>query len=269
MAFAIVYCDNENMPYHKYDDVLAKLLKKGVRILCYKIFGGVKEISKLDETYRLKHNYILCPKPLTRNKNSADISIAIEIMKDLYKNAAVDTFIICSNDTDFIPLCREIQMHGKNCWLATDKKDSNELLVQIYDKILDLNSDEEDKQREEEQKIIEEAARLLEEERRLEKDLALGNAKKRRVENTQNKRRKHSPPTIASRLDSLIKDYVALNPRFHKDKKKINLSRLCTEVKEAAIDWSTYKSFKVFIETNLPEGFELDAPWLYEINSID
>jgi hypothetical protein len=269
MAFAIVYCDNENMPYHKYDDVLAKLLKKGIRILCYKIFGGVKEISKLDETYRLKHNYILCPKPLTRNKNSADISIAIEIMKDLYKNAAVDTFIICSNDTDFIPLCREIQMHGKNCWLATDKKDSNELLAQIYDKILDLNDEEEDTQRE---KIRAEAERLLEEERRLEAELALDNAKKRSVlpkQKSKNKRRKHSPPTIAERLEVVIKNYIALNTHFHKDKKKINLSRLSTDVKEAAIDWSTYKSFKVFIETNLPEGFELDAPWVYEINNTD
>lgn len=265
MAFAIVYCDNENMPYHKYDDVLAKLLKKGVRILCYKIFGGVKEISKLDETYRLKHNYILCPKPITRNKNSADISIAIEIMKDLYKNAAVDTFIICSNDTDFIPLCREIQIHGKNCWLATDKKDSNELLAQIYDKILDLNCEyEEDKIREE--KIREEAERLLEEERRLEAELAASIQPKQK---SKNKRRKHSPPTIAERLEIVIKNYVALNKNFHKDKKKINLSRLCTDVKEAAIDWSTYKSFKVFVETNLPDGFEMDAPWLYKINSTD
>lgn len=266
MVFAIVYCDNENMPYHKYDDVLAKMLKKGVRILCYKIFGGVKEISKLDETYRLKHNYILCPKPVTRNKNSADISIAIEIMKDLYKNSAVDTFIICSNDTDFIPLCREIQMHGKNCWLATDKKDKNELLEQIYDKILDLNSDEEEKLREE---IKAEAERLLEEERRLEKELALADEKKRVGEKSQNKRRKHSPLTIAERLEVVIKNYVALNKNFHKDKQKINLSRLCTDVKEAAIDWSSYKSFRVFVEKNLPEGFELDAPWLYEINSID
>lgn len=262
MAFAIVYCDNENMPYHKYDDVLAKLLKKGIRILCYKIFGGVKEISKLDETYRLKHNYILCPKPITRNKNSADISIAIEIMKDLYKNTAVDTFIICSNDTDFIPLCREIQIHGKNCWLATDKKDNNELLGQIYDKILDLNCEyEEDKIREE--KIREEAERLLEEERRLEAELAVSIQPKQK---SKNKRRKHNPPTIAERLDSVIKNYVALNINYHKDKKKINLSRLCTDVKTANIDWSTYKSFKAFVEINLPDGFELDAPWISKIN---
>jgi hypothetical protein len=263
MAFAIVYCDNENMPYHKYDDVLSKLLKKKcIRILCYKIFGGVKEISKLDETYRLKHNYILCSKPITRNKNSTDISIAIEIMKDLYKNSAVNTFIICSNDTDFIPLCREIQIHGKNCWLATDRKDSNELLEQIYDKILDVNSDEDDKER---SKEMTERKIRAEAERRLETELAL---KKHAVLPAQ-KKGKNKTMTIAQRLEVLIKNYIALNKNFHKDKKKINLSRLFKDVKKAAIDWSSYKSFKSFIETNLPEGLKLDAAWVYEINSTD
>lgn len=139
MTVAIVYCDNENIPYFKYGEILESVLaEKKVRVLSYKIFGSLKEISKLDEQYRLKHQYILCSKPVTRNKNSSDISMVIEIMKDMQRNPAATTFIICSNDTDFIPLCKEIQSQGKYCWLAMNKQDAPELISQIYDTVIDL-----------------------------------------------------------------------------------------------------------------------------------
>jgi len=227
MPIAIVYCDNENMPYHKYDDILAKVLIKGCRVLCYKIFGGVREISKLDETYRLKHNYILCSKPLVRNKNSLDISIVIEIMRDLCNNVAVDTFIICSNDTDYIPLCKEIQMKGKSCWLASDKKDNNEVLSQIYDKILDLSPDE--------------------------------------IEKVEPKKNKSKKLTLSEQLDLVLKTYVATNENYNKDNQMISMSRICICVKEAGIDWTSYKTFKMFLNENLPDGFGLEGSWIFEV----
>ena len=139
---AIVYVDNENMPYQKYEDILEKHLLTHTKVLHYKIFAGIREIAKLDELTRLKHRFIVCARPITRDKNSADIALVIEIMKDLHRNPAINTFIICSNDSDFIPVCKEIHEAGKQCWLVIDSyNNSNELLDKIYNKVIDLDAE--------------------------------------------------------------------------------------------------------------------------------
>jgi hypothetical protein len=39
----------------------------------------------------------------------------------------------------------------------------------------------------------------------------------------------------------------------------ISMSRICICVKEAGIDWTSYKTFKMFLNENLPDGFGLEG----------
>jgi hypothetical protein len=50
---------------------------------------------------------IPCPK-LTKTKNSTDMRLTVEVMKDLLTNESVDVFIIASADTDYIPVMKEV-----------------------------------------------------------------------------------------------------------------------------------------------------------------
>lgn len=235
---AIVYVDNENMPYHKYEEILDKHLSLKTPVLQYKIFAGIREIAKLDELTRLKHRFIVCPRPITRDKNSADITLVIEVMKDLYQNPAINTFIICSNDSDFIPICKEIHEAGKKCWLVIDSyNNANELLDKIYDKVIDL-----DTERKEQEKVAEKL-------KKKEHEAAFAVDKHRKE--------------LQSRLLSFITEYACSNPQYKKDKEKINISRFESILLGATINWRLHeKYYKDFLLKYLPASYIIQGQYI-------
>ena len=228
---AIVYVDNENMPYQKYEDILEKHLLTHTKVLHYKIFAGIREIAKLDELTRLKHRFIVCPRPITRDKNSADIALVIEIMKDLHRNPAINTFIICSNDSDFIPVCKEIHEAGKQCWLVIDSyNNSNELLDKIYDKVIDLDAHQNTEK-----------------------------FKKKIEEVQQEKHRKD----LQAKLLVLLNDYKVSNPYYVKDNQKINISRFEAIMLGASINWRLHeRSYKDFLVEYLTGPFKVKGHFI-------
>ena len=233
---AIVYIDNENMPYQKYEDILEKHLLTHTKVLHYKIFAGIREIAKLDELTRLKHRFIVCARPITRDKNSADIALVIEIMKDLHRNPAINTFIICSNDSDFIPVCKEIHEAGKQCWLVIDSyNNSNELLDKIYNKVIDLDA--------EKKTIIQKNEKL-----------------KKQIEEVQQEKHKKD---IQAKILILINEYKISNPHYKKDNEKINISRFDTIMLEASINWRLHeKTYKDFLVEYLPAPFKVKGHFI-------
>ena len=48
-----------------------------------------------------------------RRKNSTDISLICDLMKDLYKNKKIDLFIIVSSDSDYTNVTTRIRSEGK------------------------------------------------------------------------------------------------------------------------------------------------------------
>jgi hypothetical protein len=236
---AIVYVDNENMPYQKYEDILEKHLLTHTKVLYYKIFAGIREIAKLDELTRLKHRFIVCPRPITRDKNSADITLVIELMKDLLKNPAIETFIICSNDSDFIPVCKEVHENGKKCWLVIDSyNNSNELLDKIYDKVIDLDA---------EQKIIIQNTEKL----------------KKQIEEDQHEKHRKQ---IQSKLLDLINEYRISNPHYKKDNEKINISRFEGIMLGASINWRLHdQSYKDFLVKYLPPTYKAKGHFIIPV----
>jgi len=238
---SIVYVDNENMPYHKYGDVLEKHLSK-TPILQYKIFAGIREIAKLDEITRLKHRFIVCPRPITRDKNSADITLVIEVMKDLFKNPAVNTFIICSNDSDFIPICKEIHEAGKKCWLVIDSyNNANELLDKIYDKVIDLDTERNNQEK---------AAEILKKKQEEEVVAAVDKYKKE----------------VQGQLLVLLNAFVISNPQYKKDKEKINISRFESILLGAMINWRLYeKYYKDFLVKYLPPSYSIQGQYIIPV----
>jgi hypothetical protein len=248
---AIVYVDHENIPFQKYDKLLGTVLQ-GTKILCYKIFASTRDIAKLDEFTRLKHKYILCQRPVTRDKNSADISLVIEVMKDLYRNPAVQRFIIFSNDSDFIPVCKEVQESGKNCWLIIDSLNANENSDKIYDKVIDIGKELRlIEQKEEEERKEKIALELLErksaEEKKLLEEKKLADEEKK---------------VLRKKIKNLLDEFKICN-YFQKDGKKINLTRFQYSLQNADIDWNAFDmTYSAFLKTYLPTGYKREGNYI-------
>ena len=112
----VIYIDNDNIKFNKYEKLLMKMFKDHNTI--YKIFINELDLSNLDSKYKLKHNIFLCTSP-AKSKNSSDIRIVIECMDDIHSNNYTK-FIIISNDTDFIPLCKRIHKDKGQLFLVAE-----------------------------------------------------------------------------------------------------------------------------------------------------
>ena len=128
----IVYIDNDNLQFTKYESVLTSLFvnKKSF----FKIFTNEYDLSKIDESFKNRHKFIVSN---NNGKNSLDIAITIECMKDLMNNNNIHTFAIVSNDSDFIPLCKEIKEQGKECHLYVDRE-HNQNIKDAYDQVINI-----------------------------------------------------------------------------------------------------------------------------------
>jgi uncharacterized LabA/DUF88 family protein len=133
----IIYLDLDNFPAStQYEKALEEFYQKDLRILSKKAFGDLDQLLKLPLEIQQSHSLIPCPK-LTKTKNSTDMRLSVEIMKDLLTNPSIDIFIICSADTDYIPVMKEVKEHGKEVIILTNSNGNlNPALTDTADQII-------------------------------------------------------------------------------------------------------------------------------------
>ena len=134
----IIYLDLDNFPATApYEKALAEFHHaKDLRILSRKAFGDVEQLSRLPLETQQSHTMIPCPK-LTKTKNSTDMRLTVEVMKDLLTNSSVDVFIIASADTDYIPVMKEVKEKGKECIILTNQTAHvNSALTAVADQLI-------------------------------------------------------------------------------------------------------------------------------------
>ena len=74
-------------------------------------------------------------------KNSSDIRLAIEAIELLYQST-VDTFVIVSSDTDFVPLVSKLRASGKTVIGAGPRATASRTLVNSCDRYFYLDQDQ-------------------------------------------------------------------------------------------------------------------------------
>ncbi|MFC5449361.1 NYN domain-containing protein [Paenibacillus aestuarii] len=88
-------------------------------------------------------------------KSSTDIEMTVEMMRDLYKDARIEAFVIISNDRDYIPVVKSIKAEGKITYTLTTKNgvssivnvfsDYHQFLEDLFDIFIDISAfDEKD-----------------------------------------------------------------------------------------------------------------------------
>ena len=227
MNNCVVYIDHDNIKFSKYEMIISSLF--GSNNTTIKIFINENELKNIDNLTKIKYNFFLCNSPV-KTKNSADIRLVIESMKDIYSNK-YDKFVIISNDSDFIPLCKEIKSCNKKCVLCYENN-FNSYLNDIYDKTYDLShllklendkiQKELDIQREKDLKL--KIQKEKEEKEEKEKEINRINEIKKIEKLSQNKKNQLSPILEEIFNNNII--HISIN-QFQKmlDKKNINYKK--------------------------------------------
>ena len=228
----MVYIDNDNLQFTKYESILKSLLNESF----LKIFINRYDLSKIDDSSIDKHKFIINN---NNGKNSSDIALTIECMKDLLNNK-IGTFIIVSNDSDFIPLCKEIKEYGKKCYLYVDK-DPNKNILEIYDKVVNIGNiyrEKEDKKL----KIIE-----LKRQKELEE--------KRRMQNIQNIQNIQNKDMI-SKIKNLLDPHFKIE---HIQKNGLIFDKIVTILNSTKINYKLHGTLGNFLKMYLPKGYEING----------
>ncbi len=136
----IIYIDMDNFPsnshYEKALDEFYSTTDSDLRILAKKAFGDLEQFMKLPLEVQQSCSLIPCPK-LTKTKNSTDMRLTVEIMRDLLTNPSIDIFIIASADSDYIPVMKEVKEKGKEVVILTQSNANlTSALVDTADQII-------------------------------------------------------------------------------------------------------------------------------------
>lgn len=100
-------------PLPKMDLVLERLVEKG-RINVKRAYCDWQRFSTaVTPLHELGIELIEIPDRAYTGKNSADIRLAVDAMEVCFTKDHLDTFVICSGDSDFSPLVAKLKEHGK------------------------------------------------------------------------------------------------------------------------------------------------------------
>ena len=114
MGKAILFIDGDNVNNTDYvDSVISEAYKFG-ELSEKHIYANFKSVS--DAWSQAIYKYAItahhCP-VITKRKNSTDIALAIDVVQHTYENEDVDTYIIATNDKDFMQLALYLRRIGK------------------------------------------------------------------------------------------------------------------------------------------------------------
>ncbi|MDD5510590.1 MAG: NYN domain-containing protein [Dehalococcoidales bacterium] len=98
------------------------------------------EKNKRDQLFELGIEPIQLFRSKSGGKNSSDIRLVIDAV-DLLYTSPVNTFVIVSADSDFVPLVSKLRSAGKTVFGAGEKKKAPNTLIKACDRYLDLDLD--------------------------------------------------------------------------------------------------------------------------------
>lgn len=122
-----VYIDGDNASHKDFSYVYEEIKKYG-RIIIGRIYGDWTR-SEMKGWRDISINYALesvnCFS--LSKKNSTDIYLICDILRDLYNNNNIDTFIIVSSDSDYSHVTKRIRSEGKKVFGIGRKNTPNML----------------------------------------------------------------------------------------------------------------------------------------------
>ena len=139
MGNVAVHIDYENVGFEPIPDLLNKLKGSGRVVMCRAYSDWSGQVKKKDSLLEIGIEPVHHFKPAKGKKNSSDIAMAVDGMEIAFTRP-IDTFVISSSDSDFIPLVRKLKSMGKTVIGAGRGSIAPEGLKNLCDKFVDLES---------------------------------------------------------------------------------------------------------------------------------
>lgn len=123
-------------PLPQMDLVFERLVEKG-RINVKRAYCDWQRFSSaVTPLHELGIELIEIPDRIRTGKNSADIRLAVDAMEVCFTKDHLDTFVICSGDSDFSPLVAKLKEHGKRVIGVGMRQATSSLLVANCDEFI-------------------------------------------------------------------------------------------------------------------------------------
>ena len=139
-ANVAVLIDYENVGLDAIQHLLDQLSDVG-RVIIRRAYGDWSvQRGKQDQLLELGVEPIHQYHSNKSGKNSSDIRLAIEAI-DLLYNSPVDTFVIVSSDSDFVPLVGKLRSSGKSVIVAGRREATSPTLIKSCDRYIFLDQE--------------------------------------------------------------------------------------------------------------------------------
>jgi len=133
-----VFIDAENISYVDLPFIMMEIKNMG-RLLVTRVYADWTT-SSVDNWKQYIISYALepihCPK--IPRKNSIDIKMIDDIYDILYFRNTIDTFVLVSNDVDYLTAARKIKLYGKTL-VTIGYSNCSEILRNVSDKFIDIS----------------------------------------------------------------------------------------------------------------------------------
>ncbi len=137
-ANVAVLIDYENVGLDAIQGLLDQLSDVG-RVMIRRAYGDWSvQRGKQDQLLELGIEPIHQYHSNKSGKNSSDIRLAIEAI-DLLYNSPIDTFVIVSSDSDFVPLVGKLRSSGKSVIVAGRREATSPTLIKSCDRYIFLD----------------------------------------------------------------------------------------------------------------------------------
>lgn len=133
-----VFIDAENISYVDLPFIMMEIKNMG-RLLVTRVYADWTT-SAVDNWKQYIISYALepihCPK--IPRKNSIDIKMIDDIYDILYFRNTIDTYVLVSNDVDYLTAARKIKLYGKTL-VTIGYSNCSEILRNVSDKFIDIS----------------------------------------------------------------------------------------------------------------------------------
>lgn len=132
-----IFIDGENISSKEYKCILEDIRKYG-RISISNIYlDWTENTSWMDISKNFGITPIQCNK--INRKNSIDLKIAVDIMETIYEKN-IDLFCILTTDSDFCHIVQKLKSKNKFVYIYGPKLNTNQSLLSICDKFIDIKN---------------------------------------------------------------------------------------------------------------------------------
>ena len=143
---AMVYTDYENilellkkfgkdplkMDFFKV--IQDKLVAGGLNIVDFIIYGNFeKKVSNSKYQTHFRALGLKTRHTCNNGKNSSDLELTVDVIKDLYRNQNINIFVLISSERDIIPLLKAIKYENKLSYVISTQNGFNQTVAKYAD----------------------------------------------------------------------------------------------------------------------------------------